>query len=859
MIRTRITQIKMVRAAGTHQHETSLTTVLFTLLLILLLPVFATAQLPVPPSSQFDITGFIQTATLGGPGTGPGVGAHMGGTITVNGHVIIVPSETIVILPANALTWQELFAQAPSPYTGVATGMALTDIPAPLATYEARVVGNRVLGGPGGADVYIAGLIWVAQQALNTGQGFINCINYATGEIRVGGPIGNCAAGARVQLNDPLVPAVGTGRYGRPMSPDIRFTVDQDNPTIRSVSGYPMCIPRVLADPNILGNPDDPLCPKSQRPAAVAPQVGFATLIQSNNPLTLPGVPPDATIQTPFEVGDWVTFMGTLMADPGFTAGPTAGPWPGAANVYVSAHTITNNVAIYTWPGTSPAYVAIDVSFIGTGGLTIVGANEAAIMTRFEGFSTDPSRYVHLYGIDLNPTTGAPSDRDWGTIGVDPGPIIGAATGRWRFRPPCGLTAPNAANFKDCTGPPSNSFLPPTREVRAVVQGAWVPGQVTTCANGIIAGQYHAPMADYRFPENLPGKPVVENNFNAMDFLAKGGYTSSAGTLVGVLNPWPSNVVPVQPCAVLPISVPGGPYTAASGGSITLNGSANTSDNPVTFLWTAPQGTFSNPSLANPVYTAPVVAGLTNVPLTLTVTTCAGSGSANVNVAVNGASAPTVNHVAPLTVFSGAAGSMPVTGSDPNVPPALPLVFTATQAGAPALVNFNVTQGPNPPGTGATITFTAPTLPVGQIGSNVVNLTITATNSAAVASAPEFTTVTVVPLPDVISFTGLLEQYRLNNRRLTLNVTSSVVSANVVLKLQPYVTVTGTTYNPDPAAGGVGNTFTNNGGGAYTLVLNGVPEPACGNPNVPCPTRPLDVKSNLNGDSGFFALTDIRQ
>ncbi len=51
-----------------------------------------------------------------------------------------------------------------------------------------------------------------------------------------------------------------------------------------------------------------------------------------------------------------------------------------------------NNVAIYTWPGTNPAYVAIDVSFIGTGGLTIIGANEAAVMTRFEGFSTDTSR-----------------------------------------------------------------------------------------------------------------------------------------------------------------------------------------------------------------------------------------------------------------------------------------------------------------------------------------------------------------------------------------------------------------------------------------------------------------------------------
>ena len=121
-----------------------------------------------------------------------------------------------------------------------------------------------------------------------------------------------------------------------------------------------------------------------------------------NNPVTLPGVPPDPTIQAPFEVGDYVTFAGTLVQDAA-PATPTAGPWPGIANTYISAHTITNNVGIYTWAGTSPAYVAIDVSFIGTGGLTVVGANEAAIMTRFEGFSTDTSRVVHLYGIDLNP------------------------------------------------------------------------------------------------------------------------------------------------------------------------------------------------------------------------------------------------------------------------------------------------------------------------------------------------------------------------------------------------------------------------------------------------------------------------
>jgi hypothetical protein len=821
----------------------------------------AGAQLPVPSSSQFDITGFIQSATLGGPGTGAGTGAHMGGVITVNGHVVTVPSETIVILPANALTWQELFAQSPSPYTGVATGMALADVPAPLTTYEARIVGNRVIGGPGGADVYIAGLIWISQQALNNGQGFINCINYATGEIRVGGAIGNCAAGTRVRLNDPAVGLTGTGRYGRAVTPDRRFMVDQDNPTVRSVSGFPMCIPRVLADPQIPGNPDDPLCPLTQRPIAVAgaPPV-FLTLFTMNNPVTLPGVPPDPTIQAPFEVGDYVTFAGTLVQDatPGT---PTAGPWPGIANTYISAHTITNNVGIYTWAGTSPAYVAIDVSFIGTGGLTVIGANEAAIMTRYEGFSTDTSRVVHLYGIDLNPLTGATSDRDWGTIGVDPGPAKGAATGRWRYRPPCGLTVPDPTNFKDCTGPPTNSYLPPTREVRAVVEGAWTPGgPQTTYANGIIAGQYHAPMADYRFPENLPGQPVVENNFNSIPFLAAGGYTSSTGTLVKVLDPWPSSTPPPPPpCTVAPVAVTGGSYTDSSGGSITLNGSAVTSDTPVTFLWTAAAGTFSNPNVANPVYTAPTVGALTNINLTLTVTTCGGTGVSSTIVAVNGASAPTVNHVPPLTLFSGAAGSMAVTGSDPNAPAAVPLFFAATQAGAPALNNFTVTQGPNPPGISATITFNAPVLPLGQVTTSVVNLTITATNTANLVSAPEFTSVTVTPLPDAITPTSA--QYRVNNKRLIITANSSVVSPNVNLLLQSYVTITGSVYNPDPAAGGAGNLFTNNGAGAYSLTLNGVPEPACGNPGgntTPCPTKSLDIKSNLNGDSGGFALTRIQ-
>jgi hypothetical protein len=768
MTKTERLQIKTARVVGaTQRRGASTRSILFTLLLIILLPAFAAGQLPVPASSQFDITGFIQTATLGGPGSGNGSGAHQGGFIIVNGLLITVPSETIVILPANALTWQELFAFSPAPYTGAATGMALNDVPAPLTTYEAQVIGNRVLGGAGGADVYIAGLIYISQHALNSGAGYINCINYATGELRVGGPIGNCAAGARVQINDPAITtagdvAVGTGRYSRGQTPDARFQVDQDNPTIASITGFPMCVPRVVADPNIAGNPDDAACPVTQRrfvgdPAINCLNPATAGLRCTNFTMKAPGAgSPDPTIQAPFEVGDWVVYAGTLVQDCAMTGcpggGPTAGPWPaaGAAATYISAHTINNNAAIYTAPGTNPAYVSTEVTIIGTGGLTVLGAGEATARSRFEGMTTDvdptgvAQRLIHLYGIDFNPNTGATTDRDFGTIGVDPGPefALGAAKGRWRFRPPCLPFGGNPARpDKQCVMNASNTFLPPPREMRAVVQGAFIapigPGS-PKAANGIVYGQYHAPILEYIFPENVPGAPIPENNFNTMPFLAQGGYSSSAGTLVGQLNPWPSNVVPAITCAGA-VANAGGPYAVNSGGTLVVNGGAAGTP-PITFAWTATGGTFSNASLPITNWIAPQVAVSTTYTLTLTATNCAGPTSSSTTVAVAAASAPTVNPIPNQSVTSGSAGSFNVTGSDPNVPPATPLAWTVSQAGAPALLSLVIT----PTGaTSATVSFTAP---AGVLVASPIAVTVTATNTIG-ASTSAVTTVTINPTP----------------------------------------------------------------------------------------------------------------
>lgn len=289
-----------------------------------------------------------------------------------------------------------------------------------------------------------------------------------------------------------------------------------------------------------------------------------------------------------------------------------------------------------------------------------------------------------------------------------------------------------------------------------------------------------------------------------------------------------------------PVASAGGPYTVASGGTVTLAGSA-TGTTPMTFAWTASAGTLSDPTIANPVYTAPIVATTTTVNLSLTATNSVGSNTATTTVTVNAAGAPTANAVTPISLFSGQPGSIAVTGSDPNVP-ALPLTFTATQTGTPALLNLAVTSTGN---TTANVTFTAPSLAPGTVTPAVITLTITAKNSAGVSSAPVITTVTVNPLADSITIS--IAQYRTGKQRLDMTATSTVISPNVVLTLQPYITAQGTLFTP------TGATFTNTGGGIYTITLVGVPEPA-----IP-PAKPLTVKSNLGGTSPATALTNIRQ
>ena len=514
---------------------------------------FATprATTPIVPP-QFNITGFIQEATLDSnssicQASDPRLA---GGTVKVNGITVIVPCNTILQMPAATLTWQELFSLAPRDIglplgdNGIPTqtGMAQKDtvnIPlastfnnSPLPSYEIQVQGNVVNG------QYIAGLVFISQQAANLGQGKITAIDYSNGELLIAVKDGGTA---RVRINDPI------GRYGlshgapgsaaKLIEPayDVRFSIDEESPTIHASTGFPMCIPRT--DPFNEG--DDPLCPQSNRPRApnclslptpfpkfAVPATGqFCTSYMMPPPARSNCVssanftcPPDPTKQAPFEVGDNINFLGTLKVDSG-------GP-------YISAHTLAASVGIYTTPGIMPAYVTIEMELQGTASLPTGGiAQEATSRIKVKGFSTDPSNLIDIYAIDIDPHSGNITDRLVGAANPSGPPVVG----RFRFIPDSG------------------AFSPPTREFRVVSRtlcgDASQPCQFTegaTTANGLQAGQYHAPNFEFIFAEALTlGDAVVPANFQDLAFLYCGSgplTTPTAGgntPIVHQLDPAP--------------------------------------------------------------------------------------------------------------------------------------------------------------------------------------------------------------------------------------------------------------------------------------------------------------------------------
>jgi hypothetical protein len=522
----------------------------------------------------FDATGIIQNAVVNNDGCS--------GSVTVDGKSIVIPCGLIVQMPANTMSWA----------TFVGGGVP------PL---EIGLVGNRV----GGA--YIAALAYISQQSLHGGSGVITNINYATGNITVDNV-------TTLQINDPF------GRFGRVQSPDARFSVDDQNPTIHSGTGYPMCVPRSGPDVagvkhpdngavayalDINGIPQDPACPQQNRPFAAGgcrnfgnsgfpppvsgeltpPVLGqvycsayvmkaapgaivYPTGLAVSAANTTSATEPDPRLQVPFEVGDFIGYAGTVLN-----------------NGTISAHTIEANLGIYTQPGTQPSYLAIGDMGIGSADPTAAAAGtgvaqESTNRIFLEAETTDYRTPIDIYLVD---------DVAGGVltagVGIPPGGIINRWVTPWEMTGECpaaGLGLPPAAAScngvtggitTSLTGPqamrdriravkaPLGLLSRPSRTLRVIARSLCTPtaavnngpGLVDKCltdandatkpsynvvANGILAGQYLAPVFEYIFPENVKAGDIpIPYDLWHLPFLRLGETGGSAAPAL-VPQPW---------------------------------------------------------------------------------------------------------------------------------------------------------------------------------------------------------------------------------------------------------------------------------------------------------------------------------
>jgi hypothetical protein len=790
----------------------------FALLLFLAFTMNLWAQPTVPPTpatipasqgpvAPFDITGFIQFASvdsLCAPGTTPPSPANCktaGGWIQINNHVIRVPQNTVLEMPAVTLTWEELF-EFNSTGNTKETGMALSDSARLPGTFEVHVQGNMVNG------TYIAGLVFISQQSLNSSQGFIESLDYANGIMVING--------TRVQINDPL------GKFSVGQSPDARFSIDEDNPTIRSETAFPMCIPRV--DPAAVVPPatEDQLCPqKNRRDATGKVQMTLTMDPPGTAASATDPTPSDPTVFAPFEVGDYVTYAGTLLTD--------------SKGSYISAHTIIGNVGIYTAAGIDPAYVAIDVLLQGVGGIANPAfPQEAAVRTRVEGFSTDPSRTVDIYAIDIDCGTGAATARTpWvSNFFVDPGPPTGAVMGRWRWRPAGG------------------DFLPPSRSVGVRVSGG-IPAVVNPVLN-IMTGQYQAPNFTFIFPENLGiGTPPVPSNFGDLTFLRNGSgpWNGAANQFIGQLNPWPDATAPAVSCtaggtppppsatAVAAFSPSPGPV--ATGTTVTLDATGSTPSNGP-FAWTqtgGPAVTLTNPSSVQATFVAPSLSAQTNLTFQVSVGGANSTTPATASVTVPVAAAPVTN---PPTVSATSSPANPVASASAVTLSATgvdPAGGTLTYTWAPpAGITLTPVAGTN----GAQQTFTAPTVPAGT-AATTFTFSVTATSSVAPNLTSSAATVNVVvnPATDTVTITNAT--YRINKATLTVTATDNT----------PGVTLTCTLNEINQATGK-----------PWTAVMGPASPPVAGTftatfPNISAPSQ-VTVTSSAGG-SASSPVTTVRQ
>lgn len=466
----------------------------------------------VAQTTGFTLIGHIESFALTNPGD-PLSAASM----TVRGITVTLPRNLLVTMPGRYLSATDLFR---GPTLGPAvqrqSGLALRDTRTPVdqarfVPFEAEIIGNQ------DASRYIAGAVRISQGALHSGAGTIQAINQQTGEMRIGVPGGPTSA--RVRLNDP------EGIFGpRSTGLDARFALDAENAPVHARTGFPVCVQTAQNGQN---------CPSVNRPAGNPTRFTCGAAAASADAAAIPSCDPRRPV--PLREGDYVTYVGMIVADP-----PTV---PAAQRGYfVAAHGLDAELGIYTSPGENPAYVFVEEAIQGTKGEPFPGIpQEETTRFRIVGFTTDPSRNVEVWLVD--------SDR---ARPAAPLPVIPPAPPfpGTSFTGPGGLTPSNGAQlgrFRN-TWPAKDDARPVRRDVLVRIVGGYARNGWGTTARGLNFGTYLAPVGEYIYPEatqfGTPGRPppVPFENFCFLS-LGGGSYTDARGTThaLGPLTPFPDS------------------------------------------------------------------------------------------------------------------------------------------------------------------------------------------------------------------------------------------------------------------------------------------------------------------------------
>ena len=171
--------------------------------------------------------------------------------------------------------------------------------------------------------------------------------------------------GPELRINDP------NHKYSAGYDELPFFTADDENPSVTSFRGFPMCVPQSATDEK---------CPSSNRPADVT---SFTV--------------PDATHRVPMQVGDYIECSGTQK------------------DVKTICDTMVMNIGLQT-ADNQPGFVRVEDTIIGISDTNI---DVEAARQKFVGTASHNDLPVSIWAIDVDPCTGAETDRLVATTPVE--------------------------------------------------------------------------------------------------------------------------------------------------------------------------------------------------------------------------------------------------------------------------------------------------------------------------------------------------------------------------------------------------------------------------------------------------------